>query len=154
MSGGEAIDRTLVKALGHPLRLRILEVITDRGEASPVTLAREFDAEWEQLPVVMRRGVARRLFSQIFSEASDAGRMGGFDEPGAVIARLPLELDQQGWRELSELLADTLRRAEELERRSQERGPAAEPTDGPVGSSELAILHFRVGAPSGGDSLV
>jgi DNA-binding transcriptional ArsR family regulator len=194
MSGGEAIDGTLVKALGHPLRLRILEVITDRGEASPVTLAREFDTplatvshhtrvlrdlgyielarteprrgavehfyravarpfiddvEWEQLPVVMRRGAARRLFRQIFSEASDAGRAGGFDESGAVIARLPLELDQQGWRELSELLADTLRRAEEVERRSRERGPAAEAADGPAGSSELAILHFRVGEPSG-----
>jgi hypothetical protein len=97
----------------------------------------------------MRRGAARRLFRQIFSEASDAGRAGGFDESGAVIARLPLELDQQGWRELSELLADTLRRAEEVERRSQERGPAAEAADGSAGSSELAILHFRVGVPSG-----
>jgi hypothetical protein len=97
----------------------------------------------------MRRGLTRRLFRQIFSEASAAGRNGGFDESGAVIARLPLKLDQQGWRELSELLTDTLRRAEELERRSQERGPA-EPTDGPVGSSELAILHFRVGVPRAG----
>jgi DNA-binding transcriptional ArsR family regulator len=38
----QALDSTLVKALGHPLRLRILEVINDRGEASPVALAREF----------------------------------------------------------------------------------------------------------------
>jgi hypothetical protein len=128
MSGGEAIYRTLVKALGHPLRLRILE---------------------EQLPVVMRRGMARRLFRQIFSEASDAGRTGGFDESGAVIARLPLELDEQGWQELSELLADSLRRAEELERRSRARGPAAQPTCGPLRPSELAILHFRVAVPNG-----
>jgi hypothetical protein len=56
--------------------------------------------------------------------------------------------------ELSELLADTLRRAEEVQRRSQERGHVAEPADGPAGSSELAILHFRVGVPSGGDSMV
>jgi DNA-binding transcriptional ArsR family regulator len=194
MSDGGAIDLTLVKALGHPLRLRILEVMTDRGEASPVALAREFDTplatvshharvlrdlgyielvrteprrgavehfyraavrpfiddpEWEQLPVVLRRGMARQLFRQIFSEGSQAGGTGGFDESGAVIARLPLELDQQGWRELSELLADTLRRAEEVERRSQERGPSGGNTYGPLLSSELAILHFRVGAPTG-----
>ena len=42
MSEVQPVDATLVKALGHPLRLRILEVITDRGEASPVALAREF----------------------------------------------------------------------------------------------------------------
>jgi DNA-binding transcriptional ArsR family regulator len=164
--------------------LRILEVITDRGEASPVTLAREFgvplttvshharvlrdlgyielvrteprrgavehfyravarpfidDAEWEQLPVVMRRGMTRRLFRQIFGEASDAGRTGGFDEPGAVIARLPLELDEQGWRELSDLLADTLRQAEELERRRAASESAA--TAAGLGPAAQSLAH-------------
>jgi hypothetical protein len=32
MSGGGAIDRTLIEALGHPLRLRILEVITVKSQ--------------------------------------------------------------------------------------------------------------------------
>jgi DNA-binding transcriptional ArsR family regulator len=43
MSIPDGFDATLLKALGHPLRLRLLEAISERGEASPVALAREFD---------------------------------------------------------------------------------------------------------------
>jgi DNA-binding transcriptional ArsR family regulator len=43
MSFSNPLDRRLLKALAHPLRERILESITDRGEASPVELARELD---------------------------------------------------------------------------------------------------------------
>ncbi len=43
MSARDPFDRRLLKALGHPLRLRIVEALTERGEASPVGLAREFD---------------------------------------------------------------------------------------------------------------
>jgi DNA-binding transcriptional ArsR family regulator len=193
MSEPQPLDATLVKALGHPLRVRILEAITDRGEASPVTLAREFDRplatvshharvlrdlgcielarteprrgavehfyravrrpfieddEWEQLPTVMRRGMARQLFRQIFAEASQAGGTGGFDEPNAHISRVPLQLDQRGWRELSDLLGETLRRAEEVERRSHTRSASRRGRGGPVTLSELAIFHFRVATPA------
>lgn len=51
MTTSEAVDRALVKALGHPLRLRILEVIIVRGEESPVRLARELG---QPLPTVSR----------------------------------------------------------------------------------------------------
>jgi DNA-binding transcriptional ArsR family regulator len=43
MSFSNPLDTRLLKALAHPLRERILESITDRGEASPVELARELD---------------------------------------------------------------------------------------------------------------
>jgi len=43
MAPSQALDANLVKAVGHPLRLRILEAIAERGEASPIGLAREFD---------------------------------------------------------------------------------------------------------------
>jgi DNA-binding transcriptional ArsR family regulator len=39
MGAEDVFDRDLLKALGHPLRLRILEAISDAGEASPVELA-------------------------------------------------------------------------------------------------------------------
>jgi DNA-binding transcriptional ArsR family regulator len=189
MSAADRFDATLLKALGHPLRLRILEAINDRGEASPVRLAREFkqplatvshharvlrdlgwlelarteprrgavehfyravkrpfidDEEWEQLPLSMRRGLARQTFRRIFSEAAQAGADGGFDCAGAHITRSPLELDSCGRRELSALVLATLEEAEEIERRSQLRGASADGHDGPVTPSELAILHFRL----------
>ena len=193
MSDPQALDPTLVKALGHPLRLRILEVISDRGEASPVALAREFgrplatvshharvlrdlgcievvrtrqrrgavehfyravsrpfldDDDWAQLPAVLRRGMARELFRRIFTEASDSGTEGGFDDASACIARLPLELDERGRRELSELLHATLQRAEAIERRSQARAANRAARIRSASPSELAILHFRVSTPS------
>src|SRR4051794_20538891 len=40
MSPVDLFEGNLLKALGHPLRLRLLEAITDAGEASPVELAR------------------------------------------------------------------------------------------------------------------
>jgi DNA-binding transcriptional ArsR family regulator len=42
MSSHDPLDPNLVKALGHPLRLRLLEAIIDDEEQSPVVLARRF----------------------------------------------------------------------------------------------------------------
>jgi len=38
-----SIDESLSKALAHPLRWRILEVVSEQGEASPVEIARTLD---------------------------------------------------------------------------------------------------------------
>jgi DNA-binding transcriptional ArsR family regulator len=43
MSWSQSLDAGLLKALAHPLRARILELIVEREEASPVELARELD---------------------------------------------------------------------------------------------------------------
>lgn len=41
MSWSESLDASLLKALAHPLRTRVLELIVEREEASPVELARD-----------------------------------------------------------------------------------------------------------------
>jgi DNA-binding transcriptional ArsR family regulator len=43
MSAPPPLDQGLIKALAHPLRWRIVEVLVERGEASPVELARTLD---------------------------------------------------------------------------------------------------------------
>jgi DNA-binding transcriptional ArsR family regulator len=43
MSVPPSLDQSLMKALGHPLRWRIVEMLIERGEASPVQLARVLD---------------------------------------------------------------------------------------------------------------
>jgi DNA-binding transcriptional ArsR family regulator len=189
MSTPDGFDETLLKALGHPLRLRLLEAISDRGEASPVALAREFDqplatvshhvrllchlgylelvrteprrgavehfyravtrpfiddAEWERLPLAMRRGLATQTFRSIFAEASLAGAQGGFDNAAAALVRLPLELDDLGRRELSAALTDLLRQADEIQRRSDARRSSPAGADGVLSAGALAILHYRL----------
>jgi DNA-binding transcriptional ArsR family regulator len=193
MGTPDLFDGSLVKALGHPLRLRLLEAINDQGEASPVALAREFDqplatvshhirllrhlgylelvrtvprrgavehfyravampfiddAEWERLPVAMRRGVAMQIFRMIFAEASLAGAEGGFDGPGAHIDRLPLELDEVARRELSAALTGLLRQADDIQRRSDARRSSPTGADGVLSPGALAILHYRLTWPA------
>jgi hypothetical protein len=57
-----------------------------------------------------------------------------------------LELDDRGWRELSNAVVGMLRRAQTIQERSDARSEAR---DGGIGAraSELAILHFAVDEP-------
>jgi DNA-binding transcriptional ArsR family regulator len=43
MAASPPLDEALVKSLAHPLRWRILEVLVERGEGSPVELARTLE---------------------------------------------------------------------------------------------------------------
>jgi DNA-binding transcriptional ArsR family regulator len=190
MSGTDSLDAALIKALGHPLRARILELITERDETSPVELARELDerlgpvsphtrvlrdlgcvelvrteprrgavehyyravtppfltdAQWEKLPRVLRRGLAGQTLRTIFAEASAAGGAGGFDPPGAHVDRMLLDLDERGWRDLSDLLVGVLRRAQGIQEQSDARRRRSASAGDGVRASELAILHFALG---------
>ena len=193
MGTEDVFDRDLLKALGHPLRLRILESISDVGEASPVELAGRFgrplatvshhvrllrdlgflelarteprrgavehfyrvvnrpfidDAQWEQLSVVLRRGLATQTFRMVFAEAVEAGGAGGFDGPSAHLIRLPLELDGRGRRELSE---DAPRDAQAsrgdpaaLRRAARTTAPARR--RGRFRRRAWSVLHYRTAA--------
>jgi DNA-binding transcriptional ArsR family regulator len=185
MSAAPSLDETLIKALSHPLRWRILETMVDRGETSPVELARLLDeplatvshhtrvlrdngcieltrteprrgavehyyraimpaffddAQWSQVPVALRRGLAGPVFRRIFEEAAAAGGAGGFDDPGAYLSRTVVELDESGWQELSELLTDVLKRAQDI----QERSDARRGEDHEARTSELVLMHFEL----------
>ncbi|MEA2279255.1 MAG: hypothetical protein QOI62_282 [Solirubrobacteraceae bacterium] len=43
MATADFLEERLIKALGHPLRWRLLELMIDRGEASPLELSRLLD---------------------------------------------------------------------------------------------------------------
>jgi DNA-binding transcriptional ArsR family regulator len=189
MSSRDPFEASLLKALGHPLRLRIVEALTETGESSPIAVARELgqplstvshhfrmlrdlgwielvrteprrgavehfyraamrpfidDEEWVRLPLTMRRGLARQTFRRVFSEASLAGSAGGFDDAGAHIDRMPLELDETGRREVSEVLTEVLQRLHAIQQRvdTRRRRPAADV--GTVVETCVALLHFRL----------
>jgi DNA-binding transcriptional ArsR family regulator len=199
MNAPRALDDSLSKALAHPLRWRILEVVSERGEASPVELARVLDRplatishhvrvlrdshcmeltrteprrgaiehyyraltpaffddeQWSKVPAVFRRSVAGQIFRRIFEEAADAGRAGAFDAPGAHVDRMVVELDHDGWGELSDLLDNVLWQVQAIQDRSDARGES----DGGARSSEVAILHFEraesIAAKDQGDETV
>jgi DNA-binding transcriptional ArsR family regulator len=184
-----SFDATFVKALAHPLRWRILDIIVDRHEISPIELAGELgeslatvshhtrvlrdlgcielarteqrrgaiehyyravirplldDEHWEALPTIARRGITGQLLSQIFGEAAAAGAEGGFDSSSAHLSRVPVELDEQGWQELSAAVASLLHDAEAIQERSARRHRARNDGANDVQAGELAMLFFAV----------
>jgi hypothetical protein len=91
------------------------------------------------VPVALRRTVAGQIFTSIVEEAAASGEGGGFDAPGAHVDRMVIELDDPGWTELSDLLTDVLRRAQDI----QDRSDARRGSEDKVRTSEIAILHFE-----------
>jgi DNA-binding transcriptional ArsR family regulator len=195
MASADALDASVLKALGHPLRMRLLTFITERGEASPVEMSRALDQplasvshhtrvlrdlgyielartqprrgalehyyratappflddeHWELLPAPARRRVAAQLFRQVFRDAAAAGQSGGFDAASAHIARMVLDLDARGWRDLSRAVLTLLRRAEAIQARSDRRRDGGRAGPEEARPSELAILHFAVPNPASG----
>jgi DNA-binding transcriptional ArsR family regulator len=193
MASSDTVDTGVLKALGHPLRMRLLTFVAERGEASPVEMSRALDVplatvshhtrvlrdleyielsrteqrrgavehyyraleapflddeQWEMLPIPARRRVSAQLFRQVFQEAAAAGRTGGFDAAGAHIARRTLDLDAQGWRDLSRAVSTLLRRAEAIQARSDARRDGRPIEDETACPSELAILHFATAEPA------
>jgi hypothetical protein len=104
------------------------------------------DEQWERLPAGVRRRLAALTVGQILRAAASAASEGGFDRPGVHVDRVQLELDEQGWRELSDVLTGVLEDAARIQRASNARRSADEPRK--PERSELAILHFA--GPWGG----
>src|SRR5690242_15231774 len=98
------------------------------------------DKQWARLPAAFRRKTLGRTLSELLESAGEASQVGGFDHPEAVVNRVQLELDEQGWSDVVELLNDTFESALKIQSQSQKRRgePGAEAV-----RTELGILHFR-----------
>jgi DNA-binding transcriptional ArsR family regulator len=185
MVRADSPDAQVARVLSHPLRPQILQILSQRGEASPNEIAAELDvplgtlsyhtrllrdagwielvrevprrgavehfyravirpwvedAQWNRLPIGVRRRLAGMTVGQVLQSAAAAAAAGGFDVPAAHVDRIVLELDEEGWDQLSETLKKALHEATRIQERSNERRSSRQP--GAVRASELAILHF------------
>jgi DNA-binding transcriptional ArsR family regulator len=98
------------------------------------------DKQWARLPAAFRRKTLGRTLTELLEATGEASQAGGFDHPEAVVNRIQLELDEQGWSDVVKLLNDTLETALKIQSDSQKRQgePGAEAV-----RTELGILHFR-----------
>jgi DNA-binding transcriptional ArsR family regulator len=101
---GDLLEANLLKALGHPLRLRLLEAITDQSEASPVTLARQLD---QPLTTVSKH--VRLLRELGFVELSRTAPRRGAVEHFYRAVQLPF-IDDAAWERLPTALRRGLTR--------------------------------------------
>jgi DNA-binding transcriptional ArsR family regulator len=100
------------------------------------------DSQWARLPAAFRRKTHGRTLSELLEAASAASQAGGFDHPEVTLTHVPLELDEQGWKDVVKLLNDAADSALEIQAESQKRQGKANANGAPV-RTELALLHFR-----------
>jgi DNA-binding transcriptional ArsR family regulator len=99
------------------------------------------DKAWAATPRVAKRSVARSALQEIGRSTGAAAAEGGFDRPDAHLTRTMLTLDERGWKELAKELARLLKRAEQLQKESQQRLRKAE-RSGEVRAG-LALLLYE-----------
>jgi DNA-binding transcriptional ArsR family regulator len=100
------------------------------------------DRDWKKLPRSGRQAISDVGLQMIWEDVSDAIKQGTFEtRSDRHLSRSALELDETGWRELTELLRGVLEEAERIEIRSAERmkkGP-----DQDVVPTRMVIMHFE-----------
>jgi DNA-binding transcriptional ArsR family regulator len=156
---------TLAKALAHPTRRRILQITGERV-ASPREIAAELGlsigqvshhVRWlaargylELVDTAPRRGAVEHFYRasarpelgaqvvrDIARSALDAIEADALAAPGVHASRTPLTLDEQGRREVADLLPRVIDEVLAIQAHSQERLG-----DEPGRASELAVLHL------------
>jgi hypothetical protein len=96
--------------------------------------------QWRTLPSGLRGELAGETLQALVADLAAAADAGTLSDPEVVLSRVPLELDERGFRKLNKLLAKTLDQALAIAAESSERrnSKGAE-----VFPTELALLHFK-----------
>jgi DNA-binding transcriptional ArsR family regulator len=106
------------------------------------------DRDWKRLPPSARQGISDATLQLIWEDTSEALTAGSFDRrTDRHLSRSRLVLDEQGWKQVNELLLDTMNRVVEIEAESAKRRTA----DGEPGfNTKMVLMHFESsGAPDG-----
>jgi DNA-binding transcriptional ArsR family regulator len=97
--------------------------------------------DWEKIPASARKGISGSILETVGQDATEALVAGTIDaRTDSHVSRTPLTLDEQGWSDITSLLADTLERALEIQEEA-----ATRLSDGKEDSvsTKLAVLHFE-----------
>ena len=135
------LDRRLIRALGHPVRVRALEVLSERV-ASPSELAKE-----------LREPLGNVAYHVKILEENDAielvrtapvrGALEHFYRAKVRPWFGAVELDDEAYEEVVGLLEDVVKRAHELQERAAARGTPAPPRDSGTPATALLIMHVQ-----------
>jgi DNA-binding transcriptional ArsR family regulator len=98
------------------------------------------DAHWRQLSGEQRAALFQLTLRDISRRIEEASAAGGFGHPQTHVSLTRLELDEQGWQEITDLLAGVVEEALQIEAESAGRRARDEP--GEFVGTNLAVLHF------------
>jgi DNA-binding transcriptional ArsR family regulator len=105
----------------------------------PTSRAFLTDEQWAGLPVGIRRKLVAQTLSDVMGDARAAAQGDGFDHDEVHVTRTELELDEEGFAELVELVNGTLDRALEIQAESAARLAGAKGEHRTL----LGLLHFH-----------
>lgn len=186
----EAIDQRLVRALAHPLRVQILEVLTERV-ASPSLIADELgtgvshvayhtraldrcgclelvetaqrrgatehyykakshafigDRAWRKVPRPIRSSITGASLQTFIDKAVTALEAGTIDDrEDTTFSWMPVHLDQEGWSEVTAILADATERVLAAQAAADRRAADLSDDQGRI-SAVVALANFETGA--------
>jgi DNA-binding transcriptional ArsR family regulator len=124
----ELVDETRVRgAVAHHYRAK------ERPRVS--------DEAWGQASPMAKQAAVGASLQTIDDYARASAAAGGFDRANAHLSRLRMELDEQGWRDLSQAAAELLGRAQEIEEEAKKRIGEDPHADG-VTPAALVIMLF------------
>jgi DNA-binding transcriptional ArsR family regulator len=99
------------------------------------------DADWAKIPASARKGISGVILENIGTDATEALVAGSIDaRTDSHLSRTPLVVDEQGWKEIVAMLAETLDRAIAIQEEAASRLADAK-EDGI--STKLGILYFE-----------
>jgi len=110
------------------------------------------DAAWAQIPLSTRRSLFDADLDRLWTEAVEAAKAGGFDHARAQASWTAVDLDEQGFEELADLIGSVAERALEIQAQAAKR---LEKNDGatPAKRTGIGLLQFeRAAAPAAGKS--
>lgn len=101
------------------------------------------DSDWAKIPASARKGISGSILESIGQSATDAMAEGTIESrKDSHLSDTPLVLDEKGWKDLNKALADTVKRAGEIQKEAASR--LGKDEDGIA--TKLAIMHFEVPA--------
>jgi DNA-binding transcriptional ArsR family regulator len=144
-SNDASLDRRLIKALGHPVRVRALEVLNARV-ASPSELARVLSEPLGNVAYHVKI-LEENDAIELVRTAPVRGALEHFYRAkfNAHITRDWLELDKQGYDEIAQLVESTIARVREIEEQSASRLAGKSPKDAARHPAALVIMHVHDG---------
>jgi len=104
------------------------------------------DNDWTRLPKTLRGGLSGAALKPALDDVEEALDKQTFDElDNRHLSRTPMSVDQQGWDDAAEVLANALDRLIEIQAEATTR--MAESGEEPIHSRAL-ILHFKSPGPA------
>jgi DNA-binding transcriptional ArsR family regulator len=99
------------------------------------------DRDWRRIPRSARQAISDTALEIVWADVSDAVKAGTFDaRPDRYLTHSPMVLDEQGWREMSAVMAKAFAEAEKVESRSAGRLKRSEEDGVPT---RVVLMQFE-----------